>query len=92
MAISSFVYVTDYELGIVINDNQKGRIYSEDVTTRSVVQLGKQGIYLQTRNTCVLMDPRLSFSIVRVKCMFVMIRNTLEPSGHISHSAGLHEN
>jgi len=37
--ISSFAYVTDYELGIVIFNNLKGRINLEDVTTRRVVQL-----------------------------------------------------
>jgi len=50
-AISSFTYVTDYELGIEINANQKGRINLEDVTTSRVVQYY---ISLQTRNTCIL--------------------------------------
>jgi len=52
--ISNFKFVSDYELGIVINDNQRGRINLEGFTTRRVVQLEKQDIYKQTSNTCVL--------------------------------------
>jgi len=39
------MYVTDYELGFVINNNQRGRIPSFDVTTRRVLQLEKEDIY-----------------------------------------------
>jgi len=44
-AISSFTYVTDYELYIVINAKLKGRINLEDVTTCRVVKLEIQVIY-----------------------------------------------
>jgi hypothetical protein len=43
--IWSFTYVTDYELGIVVVANLKGRIKFEDVTTRRVVELEKHDIY-----------------------------------------------
>jgi hypothetical protein len=42
--ISSFTYVTDYELGIIIIANLKGRINSEDFTTCRVLQVEKQDI------------------------------------------------
>jgi len=43
--ISSFTFVTDYKLGIVINDNQRGLINFEGFTTHRVVHLEKQDIY-----------------------------------------------
>jgi len=42
--ISSFTFVTDYELGIVINYNQRGRINLEGFTTHRVVHLEKRHI------------------------------------------------
>jgi hypothetical protein len=52
--ISSFTFVTDYELGIVINDNKRARINLEGFITNRDVHLEKQDIYKQTSNTCVL--------------------------------------
>ena len=43
--ISSFTYVTDHELGIVVIANVRFWIILEDVTTPRVVQLEKQDTY-----------------------------------------------
>ena len=42
--ISSFIYVSDYELGIIVIGNPEGRINSEDVTTCRVVEFEKRDI------------------------------------------------
>ena len=41
MNISSLIYVNDYELGIVVIANLKGKFNLEDVTTRRGVGLNK---------------------------------------------------